>query len=139
MDRVYRVFQKGEDPADGEVVKAIGLKSIITEPTGADDIEPGTVAIRGAAYAGEASIVKVEVSVDGGSQWHHAEFIGPNEPFAWRRWQYLWQAEKPGEYTIMCRAFDSDGEAQPQNAGWNKQGYGNNGISEHAVKVQINA
>ena len=32
MDNVYRVFQKGEDPKSGAVVKGIGLKSIIVEP-----------------------------------------------------------------------------------------------------------
>lgn len=32
MDKVYRVFQKGEDPISGEVVTAIPLKAIITWP-----------------------------------------------------------------------------------------------------------
>ena len=108
-----------------------------TESTAFGSLKPGTVAVRGAAYAGEAIVEKVEVSVDGGSHWHKADFIGPNEPYAWRRWQYLWRAESPGEYTIMSRAMDSDGNAQPQKASWNKLGYGNNGISEHAIQVNI--
>ena len=137
MDKVYRVFQKGEDPAAGEVVTAIKLKSVITEPLSTEQLQPGTVAIRGAAYAGEARVTTVEVSVDGGGSWHSADFIGPDEPFAWRRWQYLWQAQTPGDFTIMSRAIDSDGIAQPQNASWNKLGYGNNGVSEHAIRVKI--
>ena len=137
MDRVYRVFQKGDDPKSGEVVTAIGLKSIITEPREADDLKTGTVAIRGVAYAGETRVEKVEVSVDGGNRWHQADFDGPNQPFAWRRWQYLWQVEAPGPYAIMCRAFDTEGNCQPQDASWNKLGYGNNGVNEHAIEVQI--
>ena len=139
MDKVYRVFQKGEDPKSGEVVTAIRLKSVITEPLSTDHLMPGTVAIRGAAYAGEARVTKVQVSVDGGLSWNNADFLGPNEPFAWRRWQFLWHVESPGDYTIMSRAIDSEGNTQPQNARWNKLGYGNNGVSEHAVKVHISA
>ena len=35
MDKVYRIFQKGEDPKSGEVVKNISVKSIIVEPANA--------------------------------------------------------------------------------------------------------
>ena len=54
-----------------------------------------------------------------------------------RRFQYLWQVEAPGPYTIMCRAFDTEGNCQPQDASWNKLGYGNSGVNEHAIEVQV--
>jgi hypothetical protein len=95
------------------------------------------VAIRGAAYAGEAGIEKVEVSVDDGKTWHAAELIGLQEPYAWRRWEYLWQANQSGDYTIMARATGTAGRQQPETASWNVLGYGNNGIEEHAVNVYI--
>ena len=137
MDKVYRVFQEGEEPSSGDIVTAVALKSIITEPLNGDSLARSTVAIRGAAYAGEAQVEKVAVSVDGGRSWHSAGFVGPNEPYAWRRWQYLWHPQAAGEYTIMSRASDSCGNAQPQTAAWNKLGYGNNGVSEHAISVNI--
>lgn len=137
MDKVYRIFQKGEDPAAGEVVTAIPLKSVITSPQNGAQLPAGVVSVRGAAYAGEADVVGVEISVDEGKTWNAAEFIGPHEPYAWRRWQYQWPATTPGRYTLMARATDDGGRVQPATASWNVLGYGNNGIREHAVKVII--
>jgi DMSO/TMAO reductase YedYZ molybdopterin-dependent catalytic subunit len=137
MDKVYRVFQKGEDPASGEVVTTIPLKSIITSPDNGATVEKGNVVVRGAAYGGEADIARVEVSVDDGNTWDEAEFIGPHERYAWRRWEYHWQVSVPGQYMILARATDDRGQVQPISAGWNVLGYGNNGIREHAVSVII--
>jgi DMSO/TMAO reductase YedYZ molybdopterin-dependent catalytic subunit len=137
MDKVYRVFQKGEDPRSGEVVKDIMVKSIITEPINGDNLSTGIVAIRGSAYAGEAGISKVEVSVNGGQTWIAAKLIGIEETYAWRHWEYLWDAQKQGHYTIMSRATDARGRRQPENADWNVLGYGNNGIREHAIQFNI--
>ena len=137
MDKVYRVFQKGEDPKSGEVVTGIGIKSIIVEPAGGQALSAGIVPIRGAAYAGAAGIKKVEVSVDNGTTWHAADFIGLEERYAWRHWEYLWEVKAAGDYTIMARATDEDGRRQPDKANWNALGYGNNGVREHAVTVRI--
>jgi DMSO/TMAO reductase YedYZ molybdopterin-dependent catalytic subunit len=137
MDRVYRIFQKGEDPKSGETVKEIGVKSIITEPLKGESLPTGIVPVRGAAYAGEAGIDRVDVSVDDGQTWHPAHFVGPEEAYAWRHWEYLWHADSAGEYTIMARAIDERGNRQPETAYWNAHGYENNGIREHAVEVKV--
>jgi DMSO/TMAO reductase YedYZ molybdopterin-dependent catalytic subunit len=137
MDQVYRVFQKGEKPATGETVTAIGLKSIITRPLTGECLEKGSIVVLGAAYAGEGHVAQVELSVDDGATWQAAEFIGPDEPFAWRQWQYVWHANQAGEYTIKARARDGLGRQQPAAARWNFLGYGNNGIHEHAVTVTV--
>jgi DMSO/TMAO reductase YedYZ molybdopterin-dependent catalytic subunit len=137
MDKVYRVFQKGQDPQSGEVVTGIKLKSIITQPLGGESLPPGPVAVLGAAYAGETRVVQVEVSTDGGQTWQAAEFLGPDEPFAWRQWQYVWNASTPGVYRLMARAVDDQGRQQPAAADWNALGYGNDGVAEHAVEVVV--
>lgn len=137
MDNVYRVFQKGEDPKTGQVVTRLKLKSIITQPLPNERLSPGSIVILGAAYAGEKEVEGVEVSVDNGQSWKDAEFIGPHEQYAWRQWQYLWEVEERGEYTIMARATDRDGQLQPMTADWNVLGYGNNGVQEHAVTVHL--
>ncbi|MBW2436514.1 MAG: sulfite oxidase [Deltaproteobacteria bacterium] len=137
MDRVYRVFQKGEDPKTGEAVKEISIKSIIVEPENAETLPAGIVPIRGAAYAGVTGIQAVDVSVDDGRTWQPARLIGPEETYAWRHWEYLWDAGQPGEFTVMARATDTRGNQQPENAHWNVLGYGNNGIREHAIAVKI--
>lgn len=137
MDKVYRVFDKGEDSKKGEVVKEIQLKSIIFQPQIGEKLDPGEIPILGAAYAGEKDIAKVEISVDGGSTWRQADFIGPHEAYAWRHWQYVWKVKDLGEYTILSRATDTKGEQQPMQASWNKLGYGNNGVLEHGVAVTV--
>lgn len=137
MDNVYRVFQKSQGSKNGGVVKGIDVKSIITEPRDAEKLAPGIVPIRGAAYAGEAGIKKVEVSVDDGRTWAPAQLIGLQETYAWRHWEYLCEIKNKGEHTIMARATDKKGRRQPDNAYWNVLGYGNNGVREHAIVVRI--
>jgi DMSO/TMAO reductase YedYZ molybdopterin-dependent catalytic subunit len=137
MDKVYRVFQKGEDPKTGKITTGIKLKSIITQPLNNETSHTGSITILGAAYAGEDRVVRVDVSVDKGKTWYPATFIGPDEPFAWRQWQFVWEVTVSGEYDIMARAHDSKGHQQPLTAEWNVQGYFNNGIREHAIHVRI--
>ena len=137
MDRVYRIFQKGEDPRTGEVVTGLRLKSIITQPLADETLPRGPVTILGTAYAGEDRVERVDVSVDGGQSWLPATFIGPDEPYAWRQWQFVWNADKEGDYTLMARAAQVDGRMQPATAEWNVQGYYNTGVHEHSIRVSI--
>lgn len=137
MDKVYRVFQEGQKPTDGDPVTAIPLKSIIVQPANGAEVPHGKVVILGAAYGGEAPIAGVDVSVDGGATWTAAELIGPAERYAWRQWQLVHHAQSKGELTVMARAKGSDGAVQPLSADWNVLGYGNDGVEEHAITVQI--
>lgn len=115
----------------------IKLKSIITQPLQGQSLAAGPVTILGAAYAGEDEIDKVEVSVDDGRTWRPATFLGPRERFAWRQWQFAWEAKDKGDLKIMARAIDTKGGTQPINASWNVLGYGNNGVEEHSIVVHI--
>ena len=137
MDSVYRIFQKGQEPTTGEVVTNMKLKSIITQPTLGETLKAGTVVILGTAYGGQKEVEKIEISLDGGGTWQAAEFIGPRESYAWRQWRMLWEASAPGDYTIMARATDAEGNEQRMHAQWNVLGYGNNGVTEHAVRINI--
>jgi DMSO/TMAO reductase YedYZ molybdopterin-dependent catalytic subunit len=137
MDKVYRVFQKGQDPKSGNMVTQIPLKSFITHPSQGEILRPGQIVILGTAYGGERTVAKMEISIDGGRSWAPGEFIGPHEPFSWRQWQYVWKPAKEGAYCLQARATDAEGNQQPLEARWNVLGYGNNGIQEHAIAVFI--
>jgi len=137
MDKVYRVFQNGQEPASGQVVTSLKLKSIITQPVGGEKLAPGRVVVLGAAYGGEQEVDRVEVSVDGGETWAEAEFLGLRDRYAWRQWQYVWEAKNSGQFRILARATDDSGAQQPLQADWNVLGYGNNGVKEHGVTVEI--
>jgi DMSO/TMAO reductase YedYZ molybdopterin-dependent catalytic subunit len=137
MDKVYRVFQEGQEPEEGEPVTEMPVKSFLTSHADGDRVAAGRqVALIGVAYAGEQEVTQVDVSTNGGGSWHTAELLGPpGQAYAWRLWQYRWTPETPGEYTVMSAATDATGRAQPINATWNVLGYGNNGVREHAVRL----
>ena len=69
--------------------------------------------VRRLAWAGESNIAQVEVSTDGGQKWTKAQLTGPVVRYAWRQWEYDWQAPAPGEYTLMARGTDTEGRTQP--------------------------
>ena len=81
------------------------------------------VVILVAAYGGVAHIDRVEVPMDDGE--------------TWRQWRYVWEAGDKGSFTVMSRRLDAEGNQQPMNAEWNVLGYGNNGVTEHAVTVRM--
>jgi DMSO/TMAO reductase YedYZ molybdopterin-dependent catalytic subunit len=91
------------------------LKSQIARPTAGQVVRPGsTVTVMGAAWTGGAPIERVEVSGDGGQTWHAAEILDPHEHGVWRRWQWEWHVpQEPGRYSLMSRAVDLEGQAQP--------------------------
>ena len=72
-----------------------------------------TYRIHGAAWSGTAEIARVEVSSDSGKTWHDAKLLGESVNNAWRLWEYEWRTPAAGRRTIMARATDSDGFAQP--------------------------
>jgi DMSO/TMAO reductase YedYZ molybdopterin-dependent catalytic subunit len=137
MDNVYRVFPEGKKPEDGEPVTSIVMKSFFTQPQDGETIGNEQTTVLGVAYGGENDIASVEVSVDGGKNWAPAEIIGPRERWAWKQWRYLWTPERAGEYRMMARATDTEGNVQPLHADWNVLGYGNNGIEEHSILVHV--
>jgi sulfite oxidase len=125
--------------SDLEPIEGMPVKSTITSPEDQASLPPGTRLIRGFAWAGEELIDRVEVSTDGGSRWSDAELSPQKFRYAWRLFQYHWQPEGPGYYTILSRATDSAGRVQPVVAAWNPSGYLWNAIDRVGVKVEKKA
>lgn len=70
------------------------------------------VLLGGHAYDGHDGVAAVEISLDGGESWADAELterlsVGDG----WRQWRYE-AAVEPGEYDVVVRAIDDDGETQ---------------------------
>ena len=123
------------NPDDTHPITALGVKSIIARPGDGSASKSSRVRIVGAAWAGEANIVRVEISTDSGATWHPARLSHQQARYAWRLWNYDWSAPKAGEYTIMSRATDDQGRTQPQTAAWNPSGYLYNAIDQ--VKIHV--
>ena len=75
------------------------------------------------AWAGETAIAKVDVSVDNGATWQPARLVGAAVPYAWRRFEFTFTAKTPETRTILSRATDAKGQAQPVVPQWNPSGY----------------
>jgi DMSO/TMAO reductase YedYZ molybdopterin-dependent catalytic subunit len=139
MRHGYR-FRQHEDE-DGEPITRIQLRSLMIPPgipeflTRSRVVRAGRNDIRGRAWAGDAEIVGVDVSADGGATWAEAE-LGADVlgRWAWRSWSFAWDAE-PGEHELCCRARDSSGRAQPLEPPWNLGGYANNAVQRVPVTV----
>jgi DMSO/TMAO reductase YedYZ molybdopterin-dependent catalytic subunit len=121
-------------PEDTHVVTGLNVKSVIFEPRDGASLKPGRTTLRGAAWAGEADIVKVDISVDGGSTWNPAALGHEQSRYAWRLWIYAWNAQR-GDYLVQSRATDSQGRMQPTEAAWNPSGYLYNAIDQ--VKIHV--
>ena len=131
QDEQY-VYSEEEGTPKGEPVRSIRVRSLILDSTQEQD---GRVEIRGIAWSGEGAISKVEVSWDGGIEWHKAELDKPSSRFDVQRWRYLWLANESGEFSVISRATDNADKSQPESYVWNRGGYGNNG--PYGIQISI--
>jgi len=136
----YRLRQAPDQP--GEPVSRILPRSLMVPP-GIPDfatrerlVEAGSRTLSGRAWSGLGPIERVEVSVDGGATWDEAR-LGPQpSPWAWRAWEWRWEAGEPGAHELCCRATDRAGNTQPQRGSWNLGGYANNAVQRVPVVVE---
>lgn len=101
------------DNPDWKSLPRLQVKSIITFPISKSVVPRGIVQIEGLAWSGEGSVVKVEVSGDGGSQWRSA-ILNPNGRYEWSPWRVSLQMAQTGVVELVCRATDSQGHSQPE-------------------------
>lgn len=170
--RSYRIHPPGIDPPEHATVASTDtwdqlagevdcpytfehtVMSVIGRPDGTTSIDPptaGSIEVRGVAWAGEAAVERVDVSVDGGTTWDRARLFGPEYPGAWRLFRYEWDVE-PGTYQLLSRATDDRGRRQPRRISqpdawidaldhdefpWNEGGYAANAYEPNGVEVTV--
>jgi DMSO/TMAO reductase YedYZ molybdopterin-dependent catalytic subunit len=111
------------DPKDMAPLTGLVVKSLITRPLEAAAIAPGKIDVAGFAWAGENDISRVDISTDHGATWQQARLVGERAKYAWRRFEYSFQATRPESYLILSRATDNNGKTQPITPPWNPSGY----------------
>jgi DMSO/TMAO reductase YedYZ molybdopterin-dependent catalytic subunit len=142
MNPGYRMPNQPVKP--GEAVKgedthpatALNVKSLIASPSDGTTAKSRIIQMQGVAWAGEAEIARVEVSTDLGATWQQAQLGKDRSRYAWRLWSYSWKAPKPGDYTILSRATDTQGRVQPDSVQWNPSGYLINVTDRVKIHVQ---
>jgi len=122
-------------PEDTHPLTGLSVKSVISGPGDGANVKAGKIAVHGAAWAGEADVVKVEVSTDGGATWNPAQLGREQARYAWLLWNFEWKAKGGGDYAILSRATDSQGRVQPATPVWNPSGYLYNAVDQ--VKVHV--
>lgn len=90
------------------------VKSVITTPSGGQVLlDKGYYNVSGLAWSGRGRIRRVDVSVDGGRNWHEARLESPVLPKALTRFNCDWVWD--GSPTILqSRAIDETGHVQPR-------------------------
>jgi DMSO/TMAO reductase YedYZ molybdopterin-dependent catalytic subunit len=108
-------WQRGEQIAELTPLTEMQVKAEIACPAEGETVPANTsVSVRGAAWACDAEISKVELSTDGGATWSEASLVGESKPNAWRLWEFKWKTpSQPGKQTLIARATDSLGRTQP--------------------------
>lgn len=113
------------DWAKGIPINEMPLNAAICRPEANTRIPAGPVTIQGYAIATGRSVMRVDVSADGGKHWVQAALEHrPETPWSWTFWQTVIDLG-PGEHDLAVRAWDSAGQTQPASPDdtWNFKGY----------------
>jgi DMSO/TMAO reductase YedYZ molybdopterin-dependent catalytic subunit len=138
----YRLRQHEED--EGTPVTRMVPRALMIPPgfpeffTRSRTLDAGPVTLEGRAWSGWGSVIRVEVSVDGGASWSDAQLSEPVGTYAWRHWTYPWTAET-GAYELVVRATDETDRVQPTEQPWNHHGLSNNLVQRIPVVVRSSA
>ena len=118
-------------------VQEMPVNSVIIEPKDESTLQrsdDGTITIQGYALPSgdDGPVVKVEISVDGGSSWTDAELLHhPREgKWSWMLWKARLHMPAGSDQTVMSRATDAAGNTQPEQPEWNLRGVCYNGYGE---------
>ena len=128
-----------EDGSARRFTWEMDAKSVITNPSPQAPIThgPGPTVLTGVAWSGRGTIPRVDVTLDGGINWHQARMDGPSMPKSMHRFYYEFDWDG-SPLLLQSRAHDSTGYVQPTKdqlravRGENSI-YHNNGIQTWAV------
>jgi DMSO/TMAO reductase YedYZ molybdopterin-dependent catalytic subunit len=115
--------------AANEPITEMVVNSMITAPQQGHTMRAAeTAEIRGLAWDGGYGIRRVEVTVDGGQDWHEAELGKDLGRFAFRAFRFAFTPPRPGTYQVLARASNGVGQTQADKLIFNPAGYHNNVI-----------
>jgi sulfite oxidase len=118
-------YMREEYCLEGAMIRGPRVKALISSPADGAILRDRVVRASGIAWAGETEVSRVELSIDRGDSWHHAQLAAYGGRGAWRRWDL--DLELPvnasGAVTVLARATDDRGLTQPETREWNPKGY----------------
>ena len=94
------------------------------------------IEVKGIAFGGDRGISRVELSFDDGQTWSDAEIYYSGGNLAWSLWKAQWTPAAAGDYALVVRATDGDGDVQE----WEEDRGPFSGVSGlHRINVRVTA
>lgn len=120
VDRYYMTYNDyghlTQDPATAALGYQIGPKSVITYPSGGQQLPgQGFYEVTGLAWSGGGKVARVEISTDGGRNWQDAKIRGTAHSMAHTRFTFEWTWDGSA-CELQSRCTDEIGQVQPSRA-----------------------
>jgi DMSO/TMAO reductase YedYZ molybdopterin-dependent catalytic subunit len=94
------------------------------------------IEVKGIAFGGDRGISRVELSFDDGHTWSDAEIYYSGGNLAWSLWKAQWTPAAAGDYPLLVRATDGEGDVQE----WEEDRGPFSGVSGlHRINVRVTA
>src|SRR5881398_3379364 len=94
------------------------------------------IEVKGIAFGGNRGISRVEFSFDDGQTWSDAEIYYSGGNLAWSLWKAQWTPAPVGDYPLLVRATDGEGDVQE----WEEDRGPFSGVSGlHRINVRVMA
>ncbi|KVL63612.1 molybdopterin-dependent oxidoreductase [Burkholderia ubonensis] len=111
-------------------------RSFFTNLKTGDKVSAGQpIRVRGIAFGGINALARVQISTDGGRTWADTQLGHDYGKYSFRQWQTSAHFAQRGQQTLMVRAVDSTGQAQPSTPNWNGAGFMRNVIESIQLDV----
>jgi DMSO/TMAO reductase YedYZ molybdopterin-dependent catalytic subunit len=92
------------------------------------------IEVKGMAFGGDRGISRVELSFDDGQTWSDAEIYYSGGDLAWSLWKAQWNPPTAGDYPLLVRATDGEGDVQE----WEEDRGPFSGVSGlHRINVRV--
>ena len=96
----------------------------------------GPLEVKGIAFGGDRGISRVELSFDDGKTWSDAEIYYSGGNLAWSLWKAPWTPAAVGDYALVVRATDGEGDVQE----WEEDRGPFSGVSGlHRINLRVTA
>ena len=114
MAREY-VTVRGEERDEKTIYRetSIGPMRVKSMIARAVKLADGSVRLTGAAWSDGTPLAKVEVKIDDGPWQAVTLDKKQQQKFCWQFWSFDWKKPAAGEHTLVSRATDTEGRAQP--------------------------
>src|SRR6266446_1813400 len=70
------------------------------------------IEVKGIAHGGDRGISRVELGVDDGKMWRDTDIYYSGGDLAWSLWKTEWRPDAAGDYVLVVRATDGEGDVQ---------------------------